>query len=93
MGEKCMSEIDSSKYGPVNDRLKQIIEQVSDESIGLDAALDLFEEAVQLGVRASTLLEEDIVSRDEQAHDDQASDADAQEEPVAGLDAASDSGN
>ncbi len=93
MGEKCMSEIDSSKYGPVNDRLKQIIEQVSDESIGLDAALDLFEEAVQLGVRASTLLEEDIVSRDEQAHDDQATVADTQEEPAAGLDAASDSGN
>jgi exodeoxyribonuclease VII small subunit len=64
-----MSENDLSKYAPVNDRLKEIIDQVSDESIGLDAALDLFEEAVQLGVRASTLLEEDIVSHDAPAHD------------------------
>ena len=59
-----MSDNELSKYAPVNDRLKEIIEQVSDESIGLDAALDLFEEAVRLGVRASTLLEEDIVSHD-----------------------------
>lgn len=50
-------------YGQINDRLKEIIDQVSDESMPLDNALDLLEEAVRLGVQASSLLEEDISAR------------------------------
>ena len=50
-------------YEQVNDRLKEIVDLVSDEGIALDDALDLFEEAVKLGVQASSLLEEDIAAR------------------------------
>lgn len=47
----------------VNDRLKQIIAAVSDEALPLDKALDLYEEAVSLGMRASELVEKDISAR------------------------------
>jgi len=65
-----MNEFETSSFGQINDRLKEIIDQVSDETIPLDNALDLFEEAVKLGVQASSLLEEDIVSRDATAEAD-----------------------
>ena len=42
-------------------RLEEIVEAVSDESIPLDDALDLYEEAVELGMRVSDVLEDDIV--------------------------------
>ncbi len=41
-------------------RLEEIVEAVSDESIPLDDALDLYEEAVELGMRVSDVLEDDI---------------------------------
>jgi exodeoxyribonuclease VII small subunit len=75
-----MGDVDTSSYSQVNDRLKQIIAQVSDGSIALDDALDLFDEAVQLGVRASTLMEEDITSRDLAAASDEADAAHATED-------------
>lgn len=78
-----MGDVDASSYSQVNDRLKQIIAQVSDGSIALDDALDLFDEAVQLGVRASTLMEEDITSRDLAAVSEE-SDADHATEDVPG---------
>ena len=34
-------------------RLEEIVEAVSDESIPLDDALDLYEEAVELGMRVA----------------------------------------
>ena len=49
-----------SSFSDVNDRLKEIADAVSDESLPLDEALDLFEEAVGLGMRASSLLEENL---------------------------------
>lgn len=48
----------------VNDRLKQIVEAVSDDTLDLDQALSLYEEAVDLGMRASELIEEDIAAQD-----------------------------
>ena len=42
-------------------RLAEIADAVSDENLSLDDALDLFEEAVALGLQASDLLETGIV--------------------------------
>lgn len=59
-------------FEELNTRLKEIVEAVGDESLPLDDALALYEEAVTLGLRASDLLEENI-----QAHEAQeARDAD-----------------
>ena len=61
-----MSDISTSSYEQINDRLKEIASLVGDDSIALDDALDLFEEAVRLGVRASALIEDDIVAHNAQ---------------------------
>ena len=45
-------------------RLQEIVDAVSDDALPLDDALTLYEEAVQLGLRASTLLEEGIATKD-----------------------------
>lgn len=47
-------------FEAVKERLDEIVAAVSDESLPLDDALDLYEEAVSLGLRASDLLETDI---------------------------------
>ena len=47
-------------FESVKTRLDQIVAAVSDDDISLDDALDLYEEAVALGMRASDLLEEGI---------------------------------
>ena len=44
-------------FASVKERLSQIAEAVDDEGLSLDAALDLYEEAVALGLKASDLLE------------------------------------
>lgn len=49
----------------VNERLKQIADSVSDESLPLGDALSLYEEAVGLGMKASELIESDILQRNE----------------------------
>ena len=48
-------------------RLKEIADAVSDESLPLDDALDLFEEAVALGLKVTDFVEEGIVVTDEKA--------------------------
>ena len=55
-------------------RLEEIAEAVGDESMALDDALDLFEEAVALGLRATDLLE-DGINIDEESPDEQNGDA------------------
>ena len=42
-------------------RLEEIADAVSDESMSLDDALDLYEEAVTIGLQISDLLEDGIV--------------------------------
>ena len=54
-------------FAAVKARLEEIVEAVSDDQLPLDDALDLYEEAVNLGLRVSDLLEENI-SADELAH-------------------------
>lgn len=55
-----MSQNNSESFERVKGRLDEIVEAVSDENISLDDALKLYEEAVQLGLAASNLLEENL---------------------------------
>ncbi|MGI6591626.1 MAG: exodeoxyribonuclease VII small subunit [Eggerthellaceae bacterium] len=54
---------EASDMSAVNERLKEIVEAVSDESLSLDQALSLYEEAVGLGMKASEFIEADIANR------------------------------
>ena len=67
-------------FEDVNDRLKEIRFRVEDSDTPLDDALDLFEEAVQLGMQASSLLEDGIAQQDDP---DQGSAGEAGAEPPA----------
>ena len=68
-------------------RLEESVEAVSDESIPLDDALDLYEEAVELGMRVSDVLEDDIeVDEAALAGEDageQTQDSESSDEPAA----------
>ena len=48
-------------FEAVKTRLEEIADAVGDESMPLDEALDLFEEAVSLGLKIGDLIEEEIV--------------------------------
>lgn len=56
----------SEAFAEVRTRLQQIAEAVDDPQISLDDALDLYEEAVTLGLRASDLLEVGITEEETQ---------------------------
>ena len=47
-------------FSAVQERLNQIVDEVSAEDISLDDALKLYEEAVKLGLSACDLSEQDI---------------------------------
>lgn len=49
-------------FAAVKMRLEEIVEAVSDDQLSLDDALDLYEEAVNLGLRVSDLLEDNITA-------------------------------
>lgn len=51
-------------FESVKSRLDEIVDAVSDDSLSLDEALSLYEEAVGLGLRAGDLLEERIDAQD-----------------------------
>jgi len=55
-----MGNESAQSYASVKERLDEIVEAVGDENISLDDALSLYEEAIQLGLQVSNLLEEDI---------------------------------
>lgn len=55
-----MSNEEQKSFEDVKTRLDEIVEVVSDEDITLDQALDLYEEAIKLGMQVSARLEEDI---------------------------------
>lgn len=54
-------------FEAVKNRLEEIADAVGDESLPLDEALDLFEEAVSLGLKVSDYLEEGIIVDDPEA--------------------------
>lgn len=69
---------DLQDFETVQARLDEIVKAVADEDIPLDDALDLYEEAVSLGMRASDLLEEGIeVPEDEEPGANAVASADA----------------
>ena len=74
-------------FEAIKTRLEEIVEAVSDESIPLDEALDLYEEAVELGMRVSDVLEDDIeVDEAALAGEDageQTQDSESSDEPAA----------
>ena len=78
-----MTVNDPQSFEDVKGRLDQIVEAVSDESIPLDDALKLYEEAVELGLIASSLLEENLAESsaryDEEGSDDPEDIEDAEE--------------
>ncbi len=51
----------ANEFEGVKTRLEEIAREVDDENLSLDEALDLYEEAVKLGLQASDLLEAGIV--------------------------------
>ena len=44
-------------FAGIRDRLEEIAAQVKGDDVPLDAALDLYDEAVKLGMKATELLE------------------------------------
>ena len=60
-------------FESIRARLAEIVDAVSDDDLPLDDALDLYEEAVTLGMRVSEVLEDGIVVNDSAL--DQATDA------------------
>ena len=53
--------IDAHDLKAVKARLDSIVEAVSDDAISLDEALSYYEEAVKLGMRASEIMEADLI--------------------------------
>lgn len=58
-----MSDSDLS-FKDLKNRLDEIVEAVSDEALPLEEALDLYEEAVGIGLQASRIMEEGITAHD-----------------------------
>ncbi len=58
-----------NEFEAVKARLEEIARAVDDENLPLDDALDLYEEAVKLGLQASNLLEVGIVVEEDPAED------------------------
>lgn len=52
-----MSQQDAQTFSQIRARLDEIATQVRGDDIPLDAALDLYDEAVKLGMKATELLE------------------------------------
>ena len=52
---------DAHDLKAVKSRLDAIVEAVNDDTISLDDALSLYEEAVKLGMKASEIMEADLI--------------------------------
>lgn len=66
-------------------RLDEIVAAVSDEELPLDEALDLYEEAVGIGLAASRIMEEGIAAQAAQADEAEAARADAESDQSAAV--------
>lgn len=63
-----MGDSDQS-FEDLKSRLDEIVEAVSNEDLPLEEALDLYEEAVGIGLQASRIMEEGITARDSDEQD------------------------
>ena len=62
-----MTQDDARSFEDLKTRLDEIVALVSDDSLPLDEALDLYEEAVGIGLSASRIMEEgDVYKRQPQ---------------------------
>lgn len=52
-----MTRQDPVSFASIRERLDEIAKEVRREDVALDAALDLYDEAVKLGMKATELLE------------------------------------
>ncbi|MDO5335502.1 MAG: exodeoxyribonuclease VII small subunit [Coriobacteriia bacterium] len=52
---------EAQTFEGIKARLDEIVEAVGDDSLSLDSALDLYEEAIALGARATSLLEQGVL--------------------------------
>ena len=59
-----MSYDDARSFEDIKTRLDEIVSLVSDDSLSLDEALDLYEEAVGIGLQASRIMEEGIAEKE-----------------------------
>ena len=59
-----MSMDDARTFEDIKTRLDEIVSLVSDDSLPLDEALDLYEEAVGIGLQASRIMEEGIAEKE-----------------------------
>lgn len=59
-----MSHDDARSFEDIKTRLDEIVSLVSDDSLPLDEALDLYEEAVGIGLQASRIMEEGIAEKE-----------------------------
>ena len=59
-----MSLDDAHSFEDIKTRLDEIVSLVSDDSLPLDEALDLYEEAVGIGLQASRVMEEGIAEKE-----------------------------
>ena len=64
-------------FDDIKSRLDEIVEAVNADDISLDEALDLYEEAVNLGMRASELIEEGEEEKEEEEAFGEEAEADA----------------
>ncbi|MEG0322924.1 MAG: exodeoxyribonuclease VII small subunit [Raoultibacter sp.] len=76
----------NATFENVKTRLDEIVDAVNVDGISLDAALDLYEEAVKLGMQASTLLEEGIAAQSEIGEVEDADEASSNEAAELGED-------
>lgn len=59
-----MSHDDARSFEDIKTCLDEIVSLVSDDSLPLDEALDLYEEAVGIGLQASRIMEEGIAEKE-----------------------------
>ena len=72
-------KLNAEDFGAVKARLEEIAKIVGDDDVPLDVALDLFEEAVSLGMQVSDLLEVGVLA-DADSSDEAAVDVSSAEE-------------
>lgn len=65
-----MSLSNDASFLDIQSRLNEIVTLVDDENLPLDEALKLYEEAVNLGLQASSLIEENMQSQDNESNEE-----------------------
>ena len=82
------NKVTSQDFGAIKARLEEISQIVANDDIPLDEALDLYEEAVALGMQVSDLLEVGVLSEADSS-DQVADDASVSDDAPASSDATS----